>query len=127
MTVPTVRWLPGPGKNRVFGELMLSLPGLNGATVFVADCSADPGNFHLLIAGDTGIALFRDYQLIDVALVRSTAPRPLPVATSSTRCVWPLSFPCNDSVENGRQLIPLPGIAELEPVSYTHLTLPTKA
>ena len=75
MTGPTVRWLPAQKTTGFLGELTLSLPGLHGATAFVADSSTCPESFHLLYAGDAGITLPREHQLIDVHLVcRNGAP-----------------------------------------------------
>ena len=66
---------PRPEDNRILGELTLSLPGLHGATAFVPDSSTHPASFRLLYAGDAGITLPREHQLIDVHLVcRNGAP-----------------------------------------------------
>ena len=107
---------PCPVTNRVFGELTLSLPGLQGAAAFAPDSSAPPESFHLLYAGDTGITLSRDHRLVDVDLVCSNGAPALAgcylvnLLHAATDC-----FVEERIDENGRQLILLAGVADLDP------------
>ena len=53
-----------------FSDLTLSHQSSSGAVAFVSDFSAPTGGYHLY-AGDRGISLTRDHQLVQVSLVRS--------------------------------------------------------
>ena len=61
---------PRPSDNHVFGDLALSHQKSSGTVAFVSDFSAPTGGYHLY-AGDRGISLTRDHQLVQVSLVRS--------------------------------------------------------
>ena len=107
---------PHPENNRVWGELTLSPPRLHGATAFVLDSSTHPESFHLFYAGDAGITLSRDHRLNEVDLVRRNG------ALALAGCYFVDMLHAADIlsteehiVENGRQLIPLAGVADLEP------------
>ena len=107
---------PCPINNRVLGELMLSLPGLQDATAFVPDYSAHPESFHLLYAGDTGVTLSRDHRLVDVDLVRSNGAPALAGCYLVNRLHAATGFSAEERiVENGRRFIPLAGVADLDP------------
>ena len=62
---------PRPSDNRVLGNLTLSHQHSSGAVAFASDFSAPTGGYHLLYAGDRGISLTRDHQLVQLSLVRS--------------------------------------------------------
>ena len=107
---------PRPGNDRVLGELTLSLPGLHGATAFVPDSSAYHESFHLLYAGDAGIALSRDHRFVEVHFVRSNGAPALAGCYLVDMLHAADIFSSEEHVvKNGRQFIPLAGVTDLEP------------
>ena len=113
---PSYRTLaPRPGNDRVLGELTLPLPGCD-AKVSVLDSSGHHESFHLIYAGDTGVMFSRDHRLVDVDVVRSNGARALAGCYLVDMLQRGRLFSTEERiVENGRQLIPLAGVADLEP------------
>ena len=108
---------PRPSDNRVLGTLTLSHQHSSGAVAFASDFSVLTGGDHLLYAGDRGISLTRDHQLVSVSLVRSNGGPALAGRYLVGMLHGATDFSVDENlVENGLQQIP---------VSYTHLTLPT--
>ena len=66
-----------PSGNRVLGDLAASHQKSSGAVAFVSDFSPPTGGYHRLYAGDTGISLTRDHQLVQVSLVRRNEAPPI--------------------------------------------------
>ena len=107
---------PPPSDNRVLGDLTLSHQSSSGAVTLVSDLSAPTGGFHLLHAGDRGIPLTRDHQLVQVSLVRSNSAPPLAGIYLVDTLHVSTDLSADDNlVENDQQQIPLAGTAELEP------------
>ena len=98
------------------GELTLSLSGLHGAKAFVPDSSIHPESFHLIYAGDVGITRSREHRLIEVDLVRrNDAPALAGCYLVDMLHAADIFSTEEYIVENGRQVIPLAGVADLEP------------
>ena len=107
---------PRPRDNRVFGELTLSHQTSTGAAALVSDFSAPAGGYHLLYAGDDGISLSRDHQLVQVSLVRNNRAPALSGSYLVEMLPGSPGFSVDEHlVENGLQHIPLAGTVELEP------------
>ena len=95
---------PRPGNNRVLGELTLSLPGLHGATAVVADSSARHESFYLLYAGGAGSTFSRDHRLVEAGCHLVDMLHAADIFSTEEHIV-----------KNGRQFIPLAGVADLKP------------
>ena len=97
------------------GELTPSLPGQHGTTTFVPDSPIHYESFHLIYAGDTGITLSRE-RLVNVNLARSNGAPALVGGYLVDVLHAAGDFSTEAHIgENGRQLIPLGGVAHLEP------------
>ena len=108
---------PRPSDNRVLGNLTLSHQHSSGAIDFASDCSAPTGCYRLLYAGDRGISLTRDHQLVPVFQVRSNGAPALPGSYLVDMLHGPTDFSVDQNlVVNGLQQIDaLAGTAKLEP------------
>ena len=107
---------PRPENNQVLGKLTLSLSGLHGATAFVPASSTHSKTCHLLNAGDVGITLSREHRLIEVDLVRRNGAPALAGCCLVDMLHAADNFSTEEHiVENGRQVIPSTGVADLEP------------
>ena len=70
----------------------------------------------MLYAGDTGITLSRDYRPVNVDSVRSNGAHALVGCYLGNKLHAITDFSAEErTVENGRQLIPLAGVADLHP------------
>ena len=106
---------PRPSDNRVLGNLTLSRQHSSGTVDFASDFSVPTGCYHLLYAGDRGISLTRNHQLVPVSMVCNNGS---PALAGSY--VVDTLYRANDIsvdenlVENGLQQTPLAGTTELE-------------
>ena len=100
----------------MYFKLALSHQYSSGAVAFASDFSAPTGGYHLLYAGDRGISLTRDHQLVPVSLVCSNGASALVGSYLVDMLHVATDFSVDENlVENGLQQIPLAGTAELEP------------
>ena len=107
---------PRPLDDRVLGELTFSHHATAGVAAFVVDPAPSNGAFHLRFDGTTGVTLSDEPQLLAVNLVRSNGSPTL----TGHYLVDILPQPDILSgqkhfVASGRQVLPLIGVAELEP------------
>ena len=107
---------PRPSDNRVLGNVTLSRQHSSGTVDFASDFSVPTGCYHLLYAGDRGISLTRNHQLVQLSLVRSNGATALASSYLVDILHGATDFSVDENlVENGLQQIPLAGTAELEP------------
>ena len=107
---------PRPLDIRVLGELTLSHHAATGVAAYAGDPAATNGAFHLLYDDTTGVAFTDEPQLVAVNLVRSNGSPAL------TEHYFVDILPQPDIlsgqkhfIASGRQVLPLTGVADLEP------------
>ena len=105
---------PRPSDNRVLSNFSLSHQHSSGGVAFASDFSAPTGGCHLY-AGDRGISLTRDHQLVPVSLVRSNGAPALAGSYLVDMIHGATDFSVDENlVENSLQQIQLAGAAKLE-------------
>ena len=115
---------PRPHDSRVFGELTLSHHSKTGVSGYAIDPIAEVGGFHPLYEGTVWVTLSDEPQMLEVNLVRSNGSPALTGHYLVDMLPQPSFLSTQEHfVASGRQLLPLTGVADLEPLGSPTLHL----